>query len=204
MRRAARQSPNPSSTTGRKECVAALFHICFILHGPRALMRNRVMSAIYLLITLVVVGAVTALILMLPELPLFQGSIIFDMNPAADPTAYEQTAAQFRLALEDRYFEWAVVSITMCGAVVWHYGRAQLGLYVQLLIVTGFILSAASIVIGAGFLELMTKGFASGLGMMHTDSFLQRYPTVQFCGVVSGFVCSSLAALLAFEGARPS
>ena len=139
-------------------------------------------------------------VVMFPSLAFVAGAVAIEPASAADALEYQKLSADVRLAIASHYFDWAVVTIAICGAVVWRFPRKFLTPYVQALLVSGFSLSALSLVVGAGFLEVVAFGFAHGFQMLSVPGIIENYPDMQLWLLVSGFLFAALAAIRAELG----
>lgn len=136
-------------------------------------------------------------VVMFPSLAFDAGVVAIEPVSATNALEYQKLSADVRLAIASHYFDWAVVTIAICGAVVWRFPRKLLTVYTQVLLASGFSLSALSLVVGAGFLEVIAFGFAHGFQMLSVPGVIENYPDIQLWLLVSGFLFAALAAIKA-------
>lgn len=136
-----------------------------------------------------------ALIVMLTEIPFTQGAAIIDEAPAATSVKeLIQPAVDMRLALSQHYFEWAVLTIGICGGCALSRPVIDARFMIRPTIVIAFILSSTSIVMGSTHLELTAQSISHGIPALNMESFLDLYPVAQFYLVTLSFILAIYAA----------
>lgn len=154
-----------------------------------------IVTSIAVLATLSVTSLSTLGFMLLPDLPLL-GVVVDQSTQSPDRTALDALATQFRVTLEEQYFNWSIVSIALGGATLWRQPPSGLSLYVRAVLAIGFILVSLSILLGVGYMDYMAEGLALGFTMLRSSSSVSVYPAIQFFCLANGFVLLGFAALL--------
>lgn len=146
-------------------------------------------------VTLLTTSVLTIGFMLLPDLPVL-GSVLDQNTIPADRAALDALAAQFRVTLEEQYFNWAVFSIAIGGATLWREEHAERSRYLRSILSIGFIFAALSIILGVGYMDYVTEGLSLGFTMLRGKSPISLYPALQFFFLANSFMLLGFAALL--------